>query len=126
MPPEVEAYYYGLPEKQRNIALILRNLILESSPAIEEKLRYKIPFYDYFGMCFFINVRKNIVEIGFAHGHALQDEDQLLCSDHLKQVRHYRVESTEDIQPQPLQALIQQALAYSSLTKKKKHVHRYH
>ena len=112
MRAEVEAWFIELPEAQRQIALTLRHMILECSPALEEKMRYKIPFY-YFGRpCFYLNAAKQTVALGFYYGAALDDEQGLLTGAHLKQVRHYAVADVKDLREKELGALLFQSLDY--------------
>lgn len=112
MRAEVEAWFIELPEAQRQVAFALRHTILECWPAMEEKMRYKIPFYDLGQPCFYLNARKQTVELGFCHGAALDDEYGLLTGAHLKQVRHYAVADLKHLREKELSALLFQSLDY--------------
>ncbi len=74
----VEYYIEDLPKSARTLFKVTRSLILDSGPAITEKISYKIPFFYYFGPLVYLNQYKGGVDIGFFRGHALSNEQQLL------------------------------------------------
>jgi hypothetical protein len=67
------------PQPQRSVALKLRALILESSPMIQEKVRYQAPFFWNYSWFCYINLKKNgQTDLGFVRGTSLSNEQGLL------------------------------------------------
>jgi hypothetical protein len=64
----VDTYIESLPDAKRDIAELLRELIITAVPFAEEKLSYKIPFYHYFGMFCYLNEVKEGIDLGFCRG----------------------------------------------------------
>lgn len=111
MLPQVADYFEKASPEQQKILSCLRDALLRNAVHIEEKWRYKIPFYDYYGMCFYLNCKKDgSVELGFIDGAIMSNTDGILSSDHLKQIRHYKVHRYSEIDQQALSATIQEAL----------------
>lgn len=81
----VDHYIALLDLQRRNLMLSLRELILCASPDITESVKFKIPFYDYFGMLCYLNSVKAGVALGFCNGAMLQSEK---LSGSGKQIRH--------------------------------------
>ncbi len=65
---KVDEYIESLPDERREIAEILRELIIENVHGIEERLSFKIPFYHYFGMFMYLNNTKDGVDVAFCRG----------------------------------------------------------
>jgi hypothetical protein len=107
----VADYFERCADEQRSVLLLFRECILNASVHIEEKWRFNTPFYDYYGMCFYLGkTKKDECEIGFIDGFLLSNDQGLLTSFHLKMVRHYRVKSQNEVNTAALNALIQEAL----------------
>jgi hypothetical protein len=120
MNAQVASYIEALSPSQQETLLFLRKILFDNCVQLEEKFRYKVPFYDYFGMCFYL-IKKNAgVELGFCEGHQLEDSDHLLTSQHLAVVRHYRVDNIHQIETEALSRLIQQALMINEAKPRKK------
>lgn len=68
MNRQVDAYIDQLDTPLAETAAIIRQLLLESVPGIEEKFSFKIPFYHYHGMFCYLNKTKDGLDIGFCRG----------------------------------------------------------
>jgi hypothetical protein len=68
MNRKVDKLIEALPAEKRELAEMVRELIWENVPAVEEKISFKIPFYHYFGMFMYINPAKEGIEAGFRRG----------------------------------------------------------
>ena len=90
----VDEFLDFLPDSERAIVDVLRELILESIPNCQEKLSYNVPFYyRHYRMCFIwppavLWGSKPIpsVEIGFCYGNLLNDEANYLERGKRKQI----------------------------------------
>lgn len=68
MNREVDAYIDQLETPLAETAAIIRQLLLENVPGIEEKFSFKIPFYHYHGMFCYLNRTKAGLDLGFCRG----------------------------------------------------------
>jgi hypothetical protein len=68
MNRQVDAYIDQLEEPLSETAALIRQLLLESVPGIEEKFSFKIPFYHYHGMFCYLNKTKEGLDLGFCRG----------------------------------------------------------
>jgi len=89
-------YIEDAPVKYRETLHVLREIILNSSPFIEEKIAYTVPFFKHFGMLCCIAQGKRGVEVGFWRGNELSNEQGALKSDERKIVRCLFYQKVED------------------------------
>jgi hypothetical protein len=117
-----EKYIEDAPEKYRETLYVLREIILNSSPFIEEKIAYTVPFFKHFGMLCYIAHGKRGVEVGFWRGNELSNEQGALTSDERKIVRSLVYQKVEDIDEQILMEVLQEAMMLNEekLKEKKK------
>jgi hypothetical protein len=105
----VQECFEYIPEDERKIALILRGLVFDCIPNIQEKLSFNVPFYKLNkGICFIwpasITWGKKEshkgVRFGFQHGNLLEDSNEYLAKEHRKQVywRDFQRITEEDIE----------------------------
>ena len=77
----LEEYFLNQREPLQSVMLYLRQVIFETLPDIEEKYKYKIPFYYYKGesLCY-LNILKNTnyVDFAFINGFNLSNKQNLL------------------------------------------------
>src|ERR1043165_9708799 len=93
----------SLPEDEKIIVDVLRQIILENLPAYcKEKISYNVPyFYGKKGICIVWPAAiprggiKDGVLLGFWHGHKLKDEDNYLTHGTNKQI-FYKIFKTAD------------------------------
>lgn len=68
---------------------VLRELILDAAPMVEESLKFGIPFYTLHGFLAFITIKKDKIIVGLCDGVSLVDEEKKLSAQYNKQVRHF-------------------------------------
>jgi hypothetical protein len=68
MHHQVSNYIECLPDTKREIAELLRELIYETVPHVEERFSFRLPFYHYYGMFCYINEVKDGIELCFCRG----------------------------------------------------------
>ena len=99
-------------------------IILACSPLIEEKIRYKIPFYDYCGRMFcYLNPLKNgNVDLGFCQGALLSNENGILETKNRTQIRTVEIDALDSGLQILLMETLQEALVVNEMleTEKKK------
>lgn len=107
-----------LPEKERIIADILRQIILETLPSnCKEKLAYNVPFfYGKKRICLIWpatiprgGIKKGVL-LGFCQGYRLQDPDHYLEKGTNKQVFYKVFISPEEINEQAIKKLLWDAV----------------
>ncbi len=111
--------YEVLPEEQRIIVDVLRQIIRENIPAYcKEKLSYNVPyFYGHRGICIVWPAAiprggiKEGVLLGFSHGNRLEDPDSYLNRGTNKQVFYKIYKSVEEIDEIAIVKLLQEAVA---------------
>jgi hypothetical protein len=91
----VEEFLEYLPAEERVLVEVLRKLILDTLPGIEERLSFNVPYYRMKKDICFIwpasilwGKKKTYegVRLGFSYGHLLQDEIGYLNKGNRKQV----------------------------------------
>lgn len=108
----VDHFIAELPAATKEIAVSLRELIFESSPELIEEFKWSMPNYSSNGLVCFIQVAKAHVSLGFHRGSELEAVDQAhLLQGEAKTMRHIRIKKLEEIQPQAIKYLIQQAIS---------------
>lgn len=106
-----------LPEEQRIIVDVLRQIILENLPAgTGEKLTYNVPyFYGRRGICIVWPAAiprggiKEGVLLGFQHGNRMVDTDNYLTHGTNRQVFYKIYRTPEEIDDGPLIKLLKEA-----------------
>lgn len=103
----IDNYILSLSSEKQETFLFLRQFILDSSNLIEEKWKYKLPFFYYKNkpLCY-IYSDKISMYISFMRGKYINHS--ALVSDGRKYVKLYRIDPTEDIDTKELQAIIEQ------------------
>ena len=114
-----------LPEEERTIVDVLRQIILENLPATcKEKISYNVPFfYGKRGICIIWPATiprggiKNGVLLGFWHGNKLIDEDDYLTQGTNKQVYYKIFRNTEEIDEGAIVKLLKEAIKLDASVK---------
>ncbi|MBK8425788.1 MAG: DUF1801 domain-containing protein [Lewinellaceae bacterium] len=117
------------PERLEMVEL-LRELVLETVPGVEERLSFNVPFYRRYGaLCFIwpgsVSWGSTVwegVEFGFNNGHLLADEDRYLDRGKRKQVFTKRFFSVHDVKMNidRLRALLMEAAEVNELLQMEK------
>lgn len=111
--------YTMLPEHERLIVDVLRQLIIEVLPPnCKEKISYNVPFfYGNRGICIIWPATiprggiKSGVLLGFWHGNRLKDEDHYLTHGTNKRVFYKIYHSADDIDTKAVIKLLNEAVA---------------
>lgn len=107
-----------LPENERIIVDVLRQIILETLPShCKEKISYNVPFfYGHKGICILWpsaiprgGIRKGVL-LGFWYGNKLKDQDHFLIHGTNKQIFYKIYHSPEEIDDKPIIKLLKEAL----------------
>jgi hypothetical protein len=114
-----------LPENERIIVDVLRQIILEALPACKEKIAYNVPFfYGKKRICLIWPAKvprggiKQGVLLGFWHGNKLWDEDNYLTHGTNKQVFYKVYHSPEEINEKAIKKLLREAAGVDALHNK--------
>jgi len=117
------------PERLEMVEL-LRELVLETVPGVEERLSFNVPFYRKYGaLCFIwpgsVSWGSTVwegVEFGFNNGHLLADEDRYLDRGKRKQVFTKRFFSVQEVKMNidRLRALLMEAAEVNELLEMEK------
>ena len=111
-----------LPEQERIIVDVLRQIILENLPAnCKEKISYNVPFfYGKKGICIIWPASiprggiKEGVLLGFWHGNKLKDTDHYLAKGNNKQVFYKIFKSAEEIDEKSIVKLLKEAVRFDN------------
>jgi len=112
-----------LPENERIIVDVLRQIIIENLPAYcKEKISYNVPFfYGKKGICIVWPATvprggiKRGVLLGFWYGCKLQDVDNYLTHGTNKQIFYKIYYTPEEINEKAIKKLLKEAVAFDAL-----------
>ena len=116
-----------LPENERMIVDVLRQIILENLPAhCKEKISYNVPFfYGKKGICIVWpatipggGIKKGVL-LGFWYGNKLNDADHYLTHGTNKQIFYKIFYSPEEINEKAIKKLLKEAVRVDRLSTKK-------
>jgi len=117
----VEAYYQKLDPERRQLAYILRDIVLAASPQVTEKLAWGLPFfYAHSYLCYLNPDKKGGLYLGFTRGNQLSNQQGILEMKGRKQIASISYRSVEDIDVAPLEEILQEALLVDEEFNKKK------
>jgi len=111
-------------EQQQTITMVLRDMILNASPAITESVKFNIPFYVMNGFLFYISPqKKGGVQLAFCLGRHMDDHAGIFIGHDRKEVRHILLTSLDENLLETVMAYIYEAVALNrskrSFTKNK-------
>ena len=115
----VDDFLEFLPDEEREIVDVLRELTLQSIPDVTEKLAYNVPYYYRHSRICFIwpaavpwgNVKMDGVAFGFCHGNLIQDDSDFLEKGRRKQVYTKTYHRVSDIDAPLLRSFIEEAVS---------------
>ena len=97
----VDEYFINQKEPYQSIMLYVRSIILNTLPEVEEKYRYRIPFYNRGKKpMIYLNILKgkDFVDVAFVQGILLENQFPVLKNDNKrKQVRSIQLKTIEDL-----------------------------
>ena len=122
----VAELYSILPEEEKIIVDVLRQIILEMLPSnCGEKISYNVPFfYGNKGICIVWPATvpgggiKSGVLLGYWYGNKLKDEDRFLTHGTNKQIFYKIYQHAEEIDDKPIKKLLKEALKLDASFKK--------
>ncbi len=95
---------------QKGIVQALRELVLETSPYLQEQVKWRNATYTRKGNVCWIIIYKDHTDFGFFRGTELKDPKKLLEGTG-KGLRHVKLWAPEDVKPADLKPLIENAIA---------------
>lgn len=113
-------YIESLPENKKELCSLLRSLVLENVPGIQEKLSFKIPFYHYFGLFMYLNNTEEGIDVGFCRGKDLLSEFPQLELKNRAIVATVEIKNKKDIIEKRLRELIVAAAVWNEDAKRLK------
>lgn len=78
---------------------VLRDMILNASPAISESVKFNIPFYDMNGMFMYISPAKGKTQgvlLAFCQGRLMDDPESIFSAHDRKEVRHIVIDQLDE------------------------------
>jgi hypothetical protein len=120
MNRKVDEFIEALANEQRELCELIREMIWENVPAVEERLSFKIPFYHYFGILMYMNPSKQGIDIGFCRGKDLVEAFPQLIIGNRAIVAILTISSKKDIHSLDLRQLIITAAAWNEEAKRLK------
>lgn len=120
---EIAKLIEGWPDEPRELALELRDLVLEAGPELAEKVAFNALCYYKPGRAYgviggnvcMIAPRDDCLHLGFIHGATLPDPECLLRGKG-KAKRHIELRGPTDIRRGAFKKLIREAIAYDPAT----------
>lgn len=105
----VDAWFEGLPEKQRPLLERVRALIFATVPQVTEEEKWSRPCYSTSrGLFCYLQTSKSHATLGFQKGSALADPQKVLQGTG-KDMRHVRLKSMDNPDDATLKGLLIQA-----------------
>jgi uncharacterized protein YdhG (YjbR/CyaY superfamily) len=123
---EVQEYISEQRISQKEIMSVLRRWILDLGPHAQEKISYTVPYFYFYGPLCYLTAPADGVDLSFAHGKKLSNEQKLLEVKNRKTVASIRFHSLAEVEEREEQirqilneaAILNQYL--NTLKKKKK------
>lgn len=114
---DFDSFYEDLLPTEKSICLRLRELLMTHFPELREKFGYGVPYYwRYSRICFIYPASfpysgmESGVAFGFARGHLLSNEHQMLELGERKEVGYIRLHSEKDIREDTLLEILHEAV----------------
>lgn len=107
----VEKYIYRLPDNEMLIAARFRDWLLRYNKQITERIRYGVPFFDYFGwMCYLNPMKQGGIDLCFIDGSLMIRNAHLLTDRSRKTVRSRILLTPYDVDVATLRPLLDEAM----------------
>ena len=110
--PAVDEFITAQPQTVIPLLEAGRAAIHMAEARVQETLKWRIPFFDYYGNLCYLNPKPNYVILGFVHGNCLHDPFGMLSGSG-KTVRHYPIHALADAETEALLELIAAAALYN-------------
>ena len=106
MDEKVNQYIEKQNSPQKEICVVLRNIILKIYPSLKEEMKWGVPNY---GNLFYFVALKSYVNLGFSIKNLSDDEIKLLEGTG-KTMRHIKINTIEDIDEDKIKKLLKMVL----------------
>jgi len=108
---EVDHYILEQELIYQELLSSLRNFILNLAPQVQETIKWQIPFFSYYGLLCYLNVKakEKKIYLGFYKGIELSNAQALLVGEG-KQVKHVIFNPEDKIPEESLFELFQEAM----------------
>jgi len=116
MAKTFEDFYYDLPEHEKQIVDLLREIVLEAAPDIQEKISYNVPYYFMNSRVCYIwpaSVRpgpKAGVVFGLCRGQLLSNEQGLLELEGRKEIGTITFHSPAEVGRDAVREILYEAI----------------
>ena len=124
---DFDSFYEDLLPTEKSICLRLRELLMTHFPELREKFGYGVPYYwRYSRICFIYPASfpysgmESGVALGFARGHFLSNEHQMLELGERKEVAYIRLHSEKNIQEDTLLEILHEAVLLDAEVRRQK------
>lgn len=109
---DVDLYLKQKPKQIRDLMIVVRTIIWQTIPDVEESIKFTVPFYTRKGLlCYLSPLKKNDgIYIGFTKGYLMSDENGIFTGKELKQIRHLEFRKTSEIKKKLLKEYLQEAM----------------
>lgn len=112
----VSEFIAAQPAPAQSLLTEIRNQILAVHPAITEKIRYGVPFFDYHRMMCYLSPKKTgAVEICFAEGLQFPDHHGVMALRNRKHIPGYMVDSFAELRADVLRDLVLEAIRFDDV-----------
>ena len=105
----IDAYIAGLETWQADVASSVREIVQGAAPEAKEAIKWAQPVWETNGPFCYLKAWKNSVNLGFWRGVELEDPRALLEGSG-NTMRHVKLTSMDDIEPDALADLVRQAV----------------
>ena len=109
----VDDYLAGLDGWQAEVVRTVRNVVNEAAPEAASSIKWSQPVFEQNGPICYIRAFKSHVNFGFWRGADLPDPEGLLQGDGEK-MRHIKLSSADDVEPEAFAALVKSAVVFNS------------
>jgi hypothetical protein len=97
---EVQTYISKQSHTQSEIMNVLRSLVLDIGPHVQEKISYTVPFFYFHGPLCYLSTKLDGAYIAFVRGHQLSNEQGLLETNKRKYIRSILFHSVAELEEQ--------------------------
>ncbi len=94
----VQSYIAGRPHSQAQIMSVLRSLVLDVGPHVQEKISYTVPYFYFHGPLCYLSPKFDGAYLGFPRGHQLSNKHGLLENGNRKFVRSIHFYSLAELE----------------------------
>ena len=98
----------GLDPDLREIAALLRDVVLKAAPGLDETIKWGNLVYQQKGLVCYLAAAKGYISLGFFNGASLEDPEGIMEGNG-KKLRHIKVRKLEQAEPHRYAAWVREA-----------------